>query len=606
MPTRQKTQPSDSAKPKAPADPQKGADLLIKCLELEGVDTIFAYPGGASMEIHQSLTRSKQIRTVLPRHEQGGVFAAEGYARAIGKVGVCMATSGPGATNLVTGIADALLDSVPIVAITGQVPQHMIGRGAFQETDVFGLTMPIVKHSYLISSVEEIPRVIQEAFHIASTGRPGPVVIDIPKNIQQTKAVPVMPAQPDLPGYSMPPQPDAGMLREIIGLLQRARRPALYVGGGIITSNACAELRQFAESTGIPVATTLMGIGCFPETHPLSLKWLGMHGTVYANEAVNEADLVLALGVRFDDRVTGNVRRFAENATIVHIDIDASELNKNRPVQMPVQADVLATLRGLNALLAKTPVDPDQFSQWREHLTERKRLHPFHFKDTPDVIQGQYAIRRLWEISGGDAIITTGVGQHQMWSGQFFDFTEPRQFITSAGLGSMGFGYPAAIGVKVARPDRQVIDIDGDGSFLMNIQELATAHIERIAAKAMVLNNQHLGMVVQWEDRFYSSNRGHTYLGDPRDPKQIYPDYVTMCHSFGVPCERVSHKKDLDKAMERMLASTEPYVLDVIIPYTEHVLPMIPAGQTYREVITEMDGSGPHTAKQSLKAGSSL
>lgn len=606
MPKKAKANPRPAATSAGGDEPLKGADLLIKCLEREGVDTIFAYPGGASMEIHQSLTRSKKIRTVLPRHEQGGAFAAEGYARAIGKVGVCMATSGPGATNLVTGIADAQLDSVPMVAITGQVPQHMIGRGAFQETDVFGLTMPIVKHSYLISSVEEIPRVVQEAFHIASTGRPGPVVIDIPKNLQQGKGRVVMPKAPDLPGYWMPPEPDPAMLREIVGLIARANRPALYVGGGIITANACAELRRFAETTGIPVATTIMGIGCFPETHPLALKWLGMHGTVYANEAVNEADLVLAFGVRFDDRVTGNVKRFAENATIVHVDIDASELNKNKPVQMPIQADVLATLRGLNRLIGATPVGAARFKKWRDHIAERKRLHPFHFKDTPDVIQGQYAIRRLCEITKGDAIITTGVGQHQMWSGQFFDFTEPRQFITSAGLGSMGFGYPAAIGAKVARPDRQVIDIDGDGSFLMNIQELATAHIERIAAKAMILNNQHLGMVVQWEDRFYEGNRGHTFLGDPRDPKQIYPDYVTMCQSFGVTCERVVHKKDLDKAMERMLASSEPYVLDVIIPYTEHVLPMIPAGQTYREVITEMDGSGPHIAKQTLKAGSNL
>ncbi len=584
----------------------KGADLLIKCLEREGVDTIFAYPGGASMEIHQSLTRSKQIRTVLPRHEQGGAFAAEGYARAIGKVGVCMATSGPGATNLVTGIADALLDSVPIVAITGQVPQHMIGRGAFQETDVFGLTMPIVKHSYLVSSVDEIPRVVQEAFHIAATGRPGPVVIDIPKNLQQGKALPSIPERPALRGFRLPPEPDPALLHEIVGLISRASRPALYVGGGIITANACAELRRFAEATGIPVASTIMGIGCFPETHPLSLKWLGMHGTVAANDAVNEADLVLALGVRFDDRVTGNVRKFAESATIVHIDIDASELNKNKPVHLPIQADVLAALRGLNRILGATPVDTARFQKWRDHLAERKRLHPFRFKDTADVIQGQYAIGRLYEICKGDAIITTGVGQHQMWAGQFFDFAEPRQFITSAGLGSMGFGYPAAIGAKVARPDKEVIDIDGDGSFLMNIQELATAHIEKIAAKAMVLNNQHLGMVVQWEDRFYESNRGHTFLGDPRDPKRIYPDYVAMCQSFGVTCERVSHKKDLDKAIERMLSSTEPYVLDVIIPYTEHVLPMIPAGQTYREIITEMDGSGPHTAKQTLKAGENL
>lgn len=586
--------------------PTKGADLVVQCLEREGVEAIFAYPGGASMELHQSLTRSRQIRTVLPRHEQGGVFAAEGYARASGKAGVCMATSGPGATNLVTGIADAYLDSIPLVAITGQVPTFMIGKGAFQETDVFGVTVPIVKHSYLVTDGNDIPRIVKEAFYIAQSGRPGPVLIDIPKNIQQAKTQPIFPNDINLRGYQLPKEPDLTALNEVMGLISKSERPALYVGGGIISSNAHKELKEFAEKTGIPVATTIMGIGAFPESHPLSLKWLGMHGTVYANNAVNEADLLLAFGVRFDDRVTGKVEKFAEHGTIVHIDIDNSEINKNKVVQLPIQCDIREALRLLNRLLEKNPIDKNQFKKWRDKVTEWKRDYPFHFTDTPDVIQPQYAIRRLHEISQGDAIITTGVGQHQMWAAQYYDYDDPRSFITSAGLGAMGFGYPAAIGAKLARPDKEVVDIDGDGSFVMNIQELAMAHIEKIAAKALILNNQHLGMVVQWEDRFYQGNRGHTFLGDPGDPKRIYPDYVKICEGFGVPCERVIHKRDLDGALKRMLESREAYVLDVMVPYTEHVLPMIPSGHTYRDIITEKDGSGPFRKAEQLKAGSGL
>jgi len=594
--------------------PMRGADIVIAALEREGVDTIFAYPGGASMELHQSLTRTKKIRTILPRHEQGGVFAAEGYARASGKVGVCMATSGPGATNLVTGIADAWLDSIPLVAITGQVPQHMIGRGAFQETDVFGVTLPIVKHNYLVTDVNDIPRIIKEAFYLARTGRPGPVVIDIPKNIQQSYCIPRFDIPMDLPGYTLPGEPDETALHEILGLLRNAERPVLYVGGGIISSNASEELRTFAESAGIPVATTLMGIGCFPETHPLSLKWLGMHGTVAANVAANEADLLLAFGVRFDDRVTGKIEKFAEHATIVHVDIDASEINKNKNVHVAINADVFLVLRALNRLLQKNPVDSARFAKWRDTLRKWMRDEPYRYQDTPDVIQGQYAIRRLWEMTQGKAIITTGVGQHQMWAGQFYDFDQPRSFLTSAGLGAMGFGLPAAIGAKVARPDKEVIDIDGDGSFVMNIQELATANVENIPVKVLILNNQYLGMVVQWEDRFYQSNRGHTFLGNPRnpynfspdDPSGIYPDYVKICEGFGVACERVLHKRDLDAALQRMLESREPYVLDVMIPYTEHVLPMIPSGATYRDIITEKDGSGPFRKAEALKAGSGL
>jgi acetolactate synthase I/II/III large subunit len=601
-----------------------GRDIFVEALEREGVEVIFAYPGGASMEIHQSLTRSKQIRTILPRHEQGGSFAAEGYARATGKAGVCMGTSGPGATNLVTAIADAYLDSTPLVAITGQVNQNMIGRGAFQETDIIGMTLPVVKHSYLVTDINDIPRIVKEAFYIAQSGRPGPVVIDLPKNVQQAKTQPVWPTLEEvkkgLPGYTQPDmKADDLSLNEIIGLLEKAERPVLYCGGGIITSGAADELRKFAEAAQIPVTTTLMGIGGFPETHPLSLRWLGMHGAAYANWAVNGeyqqrksptdpmvkikdgADLLLAFGVRFDDRVTGKFEEFCKHGTIVHIDIDAAELNKNKRAHLPIVGDIKDALKRLNAMVAKRPLQK-KFTAWHAQVAEWKKKAPFHYEVTPEiansdhmkdhmrgheteVILPQMVIEMLWELTKGEAYITTGVGQHQMWAGQWYKYKFPRQFISSAGLGSMGFGYPAALGVKVAHPDKEVIDIDGDGSFLMNIQELATANVEKIAAKAIILNNQHLGMVVQWEDNFFAGNRGHTYLGNPENRAQVYPDYVRVCNSFNVPCERVLYRKDLKAALQRMLAAKTPYVLDVVTPYSEHVLPFIPAGRTVADMI---------------------
>jgi acetolactate synthase-1/2/3 large subunit len=609
-----------AAKPRGEMGPlMQGSDILVACLEREGVDTIFAYPGGASMEFHQSLTRSKKIRTILPRHEQGGAFAAEGYARATGKPGVCMATSGPGATNLVTGIADAFMDSIPLIAITGQVPQAMIGKGGFQETDFFGMTLPIVKHSYLVTDVNDIPRIVKEAFYIAQTGRPGPVVIDVPKNIQQSKTQPIFPNEVQLRGYDAECRASEIALNEIIGLIEKAERPVLYCGGGIISANAAEELREFAEHTKIPVTTTIMGCGAFPEDHPLSLRWLGMHGTAYANWAVSGefepranpsdiarrialgADLLLAFGVRFDDRVTGKVDKFCETGTIVHIDIDAAELNKNKPAHLPVVSDIKFALARLNELLRNRPL-AKKFDSWHNQIGSWKAKAPFGYRITQEVLRSQHmadhlqgqekevilpqmAIEMLYELTGGDAIITTGVGQHQMWAGQYYKYKHPRQLLTSAGLGAMGYGYPAALGAKVARPDKHVIDIDGDGSFLMNVQELATAHIEKIAAKALVLNNQHLGMVVQWEDKFYQSNRGHTYLGDPENMKAIYPDFVKIAQGFNVPAERVIYKKDLRAALQRMLDSKEPYVLDVIVPYTEHVLPFIPAGKTVADMI---------------------
>lgn len=568
-----------------------GAEILVASLERENVEFIFAYPGGCSMPLHQALTKSK-IRTILPRHEQGGGFAAEGYARVTGKAGVCMATSGPGATNLVTCIADAYMDSTPLVAITGQVPQEMIGRGAFQETDFFGMTLPVVKHSYLVWDINDIPRIIKEAFYIAQSGRPGPVLIDIPKNIQMATAQPIFPKSVSLRGYNPVRQADDLALQEMLGLIASAKRPMIYCGGGVISAEASRELLEFAERTQIPVATTLMGIGCFPETHDLSLKWLGMHGTVYANNAVNEADLLLAIGVRFDDRVTGKVEKFCEHGTIVHIDIDNSEINKNRAVKLPILGDVKDALTRLNRELDRAGQKPvktahTRFPAWYKQIAKWKKEFPLSYKDTSDAIQPQHVIELLMELTKGEAIIATGVGQHQMWAAQFYNFTEPRTLVTSAGLGSMGFGYPAALGAKLGRPDKQVIDIDGDGSFLMNVQELATAHIDGIAPKVIILNNQHLGMVVQWEDRFYDSNRGHTFLGDPKDRSRIYPDYLGICQGFGVPAERVIHKKDLRAALQRMLDSKETFVLDVMTPYTEHVLPMIPTGKTYKDIITE-------------------
>jgi acetolactate synthase-1/2/3 large subunit len=595
-----------------------GCDILVRALEREGVDCIFAYPGGASMEIHQSLTRSS-IRTILPRHEQGGAFAAGGYGRATGRPGVCMAASGPGATNLVTAIADAYMDSVPLVAITGQVAQAMIGKGAFQETDIFGMTLPVVKHSYLITDINDIPRIVKEAFYIARTGRPGPVVIDFPKNLQQARTQPVWPAEIHLRGYNPDKRADDLALNEIIGLIEKAERPVLYCGGGIITANAAPDLLQFAEAAQIPVTTTIMGCGGFPENHELSLRWLGMHGAAFANWAVNGefaprkspdqpmvplkpgADLLLAFGVRFDDRVTGKVDEFCKTGTIVHIDIDQSEHQKNRKVHLTVESDIKYALARLNDMIRKRPIKKN-FPAWRAQIAEWKARAPFRYAMTEEltrsehmrdhlqgheseVILPQMAIEALYRLTRGQALITTGVGQHQMWTGQFYKFSSPRQFLTSAGLGAMGFGYPAALGAKVACPDKQVVDIDGDGSFLMNVQELATAHIEKIAAKVMILNNQHLGMVMQWEDRFFKGNRGHTYLGDPELRRQIYPDYVGMARSFNVPAERVMYKKDLDAAIQKMLDSDQPYLLDVICPHTEHVLPFIPANRTVADMV---------------------
>lgn len=576
------------------AKPMIGADIIVESLVRHGVEVVFAYPGGASMPIHQSLTRYRQqIRTILPRHEQGGGFMAHGYARSTGRVGVCMATSGPGATNFVTCLADAKMDSCPLIAITGQVSTPVIGTDAFQETPIVETCRAITKHHYLIQRTEDITRIMNEAFHVATTGRPGPIIIDVPKDVQLKSVVPDFDAPMNLPGYRPYRRAARAELHRVLQLLRQSRRPIIYGGGGLVISGASAALREFATRCSIPVALTVHGLGAFPADHYLCLHMLGMHGTVYANYAINEADLLLALGVRFDDRVTGKLSEFAKHGRIVHIDIDPSELNKNKTADVAIFGDVKDALIDLNAMLSE-PEYADltmggRYSEWFAQIDEWREREPLRYEDRDDAILPQYAIQRLHQILKErgrleQTIITTGVGQHQMWAAQYFPFNQPRHWITSGGLGTMGFGLPAAIGAQAAHPFKTVIDIDGDGSFLMNIQELACAYTEQLPVKVLLLNNQHLGMVVQWEDRFFEGNRAHTYLGAglDRDP---YPDFVTIARGFKVGARQIQAKCDLDAALEEMLDSPGPFLLDVLVPYQEHVLPMIPSGMTVKDII---------------------
>jgi len=586
-----------SANPATDCQLLTGADILVKSLVDHGVEVIFAYPGGASMPLHQALTRYKdRIRTILPRHEQGGGFAAQGYARTTGKPGVCMATSGPGATNLVTAIADAKLDSVPVIAITGQVPRPNIGSDAFQETPIVEVCRGITKHHYLVTDIKELPRVMKEAFHIATTGRPGPVLIDMPKDVQNEKCAPVWDAPMNLPGYNIEPRrarPE--QINQVAAAIKLAKRPMIYAGGGVNASGASDPLREFVSKTGIPVTMTVMGLGVFPNSDPLCLDMLGMHGSVYSNWAVRDCDLLLALGVRFDDRVTGNVQEFAKHAKIVHIDIDPSEINKNKEAHLPIVSDVKFALEELNRV-----VEPkDDIGEWVSQCQAWKVQHPFKYDADFDGILQQHAIDELSRLTADrETIVTVGVGQHQMWAAQFYKFRKPRTFLSSSGLGTMGFGLPAALGAQAANPDSLVVDIDGDGSFLMNVQELATAFCEQLPVKVLLLNNQHLGMVVQWEDRFFKSNRAHTYLGPVHHAEATgkggsayaedrYPDFVGIAKGFGCGAATVREKSDLVAALEEMIHYDGPYLLDVQVPYQEHVLPMIPSGHTVDDMILE-------------------
>ena len=559
--------------------PIKGAEIAIKTLEKLGVDIVFAYPGGAAIEFHQAL-KDSPIRVILPRNEQGGAFAADGYARATGKTGVCMATSGPGATNLLTGIADAYMDSIPMVIITGQVAASFIGKNAFQETDIIGMTRPIVKHSYLVLTPEDIVPSIVNAFHLANTGRPGPVLIDIPKNVQQAKIPFVFDPQPTLKTYSLPGRVSRDQIEAIRAAIAKSERPCIYAGGGIIAAGAAKELTEFAEKYDIPVVTTLMGVGAIPEDHPLSLKWLGMHGTYYANYAANESDLLLAFGARFDDRVTGSVESFARDAKIVHVDIDQSEINKNVHADIGVVADIREVLIELN----KEPVRKER-PVWKTAIRMWRNQHPLSYKKEPGVLKPQSVIETICRMTNGEAVIVPGVGQHQMWAAQFYTFRYPRQLLTSGGLGSMGFGLPAAMGAKLAMPEKTVINIDGDGSFQMNIQELGTLFAEDIPVKMVILNNQHLGMVAQWEDRFYGSRRGNTDLTITN--QRPYPDFVTIAKGYEIPGREVWKEEELEDAVREMLEAKGPFLLDCHTFYHDHVLPMIPPGKTYKDILTE-------------------
>ena len=584
------------SRPRASEAFVSGADVVVESLIRHGVDVLFAYPGGASMPLHQALTRAAdRLRTILPRHEQGGGFAAQGYARTTGKPGVCMATSGPGALNLVTAIADAKMDSIPMVALTGQVGTSVIGTDAFQETPIVEVCRGITKHHYLVTDANDIARVMREAFHIATTGRPGPVLVDLPKNVQLAQIVPDYDAPMNLPGYHpevRKPHPE--QIAQVAAAIKRAKRPVIYAGGGVIAADASAELRELVRLTGIPVTMTLMGLGSFPADDPRCLDMLGMHGSVYANQAVDQADLLIAVGVRFDDRVTGKVSEFAQHGFIVHIDIDPSEINKNKLAHVPIVADVKESLAQLNVIVAP-PTAP--LDEWHAQIDAWKQEDPFSYDRSFKGILPQQAIAELSRLTADrDTIITVGVGQHQMWSAQFYKFRRPRTWLSSSGLGTMGFGLPAAMGAKVAHPESLVIDIDGDGSILMNIQEFATCHCENIGVKVLLLNNQHLGMVVQWEDRFFKGNRAHTYLGPVGNPEASgqgngispearYPDFVGIARGFGWEAETVVKQGDLEAAIQRLIDAPGPALLDVQVPYQEHVLPMIPSGGTVRDLI---------------------
>lgn len=589
-----------SAETKRSTEVMTGADILVKSLVDHGVDVIFAYPGGCSMPMHQSLTRyGDRLRTILPRHEQGGGFAAQGIARSTGKPAVVMATSGPGATNLVTAIADAKLDSVPLIAITGQVPTPVIGSDAFQETPIVEVCRSITKHHYLVTRVDDVARVMKEAFYVATTGRPGPVLVDMPKDVQLDSCEVDWEVPMDLPGYrTKTPTAQPEQIRQIAAAIKHSKRPVIYCGGGVIASEGADALRELIKKTGIPTTMTVMGLGLYPGDGPLSLDMLGMHGSAYANYAVRDCDLLIALGVRFDDRVTGKLAEFAKNAKIIHVDIDASELNKNKVAHIPVCSDVRYALEELNKIVEA----PEEISEWVKHCQGLKAKYPFSYDEGFDGILQQHAIRELSNLTQDrDTYITVGVGQHQMWAAQFYKFNKPRHWLSSSGLGTMGFGLPAAMGVQAAYPDALVVDIDGDGSFQMNIQELATLHCERLPVKILLLNNQHLGMVVQWEDRFMDSNRAHTYLGPIHHEEasgkgateshtyvqENYPDFEQIAKGYGCGAASVSKKKDLRAALTEMIESPGPFLLNVIVPYQEHVLPMIPSGMTANDMILE-------------------
>lgn len=548
-----------------------GAQAVLECLKREGVDVVFGLPGGVLLPLYDAIY-SSEIRHILVRHEQGAAHMADGYARATGKVGVCIATSGPGATNLVTGIATAYMDSVPMVAITGQVNTFLIGKDAFQEADITGITLPITKHNYLLRSAKEIPRVFREAFYIARSGRPGPVLIDLPRDVTVEEMEFCWP-EVNLPGYHPSIKAHEMQIKKAAKALMEAERPVIYAGGGVKFADAHRELFDLAVKINAPVTTTLMGIGCFPEDHPLSLGMLGMHGTKYANYTIQESDLILAVGARFDDRVTGKVSSFAPGAKIIHVDVDPAEIGKNVRVDIPLVGDAKNALAGLIK-----EVQPKPRSAWNDKVDMWKSDYPLKYVPDINVIKPQYVIEKLCELAP-DAIITTEVGQNQMWAAQFFVHEDPRKFISSGGLGTMGYGFPAAIGAKMGMPDCEVIDIAGDGSFLMNSQELATAVVNDIPVKVAIINNGCLGMVRQWQELFFEKRYSATILG------RTSPDFVKLAEAYGAVGLRASKPSDVEPVIKAALASDRPTLMDFIVSPVEKVSPMVPAGAAISEIL---------------------
>ncbi|MDD3473415.1 MAG: biosynthetic-type acetolactate synthase large subunit [Syntrophaceae bacterium] len=560
-----------------------GAQILLRALKEEGVDTIFGYPGGAVIDIFDAIVRhfSEDFKFILTRHEQAAVHAADGYARATGKPGICLVTSGPGGTNTVTGLATAYMDSIPVIVFTGQVPTPLIGNDAFQEADIVGITRPCTKHNYLVQKIDDIAHTIKEAFVIACTGRPGPVLIDLPKDIIQAKAKFDYPKQIEIQTYKPTLKAHPPSIARAAELIREAKRPVIYAGGGVLTSGCHEELLTFVKMTGFPVTMTLMGLGCFPGTHPLSLGMLGMHGTYRANMAVNHADLLLAIGARFDDRVTGKVEEFAKNAKIIHIDIDPTSIQKNIKVDVPIVCDAKDALEKLIEALRQEGQSEECgecLKSWHAQLTAWRNEQRLRFDRTTDIIKPQYVIEKLYELTNGKAIISTEVGQNQMWAAQYYLFDSPRTFLTSGGLGTMGYGFPAAIGAQIAFPDKIVIDIAGDGSIQMNIQELATVKQYNLPVKIAILNNGYLGMVRQWQERFYDNVYAHTDI-------LVAPDFVKLAEAYGALGLRATKTNEVEPLILKALETPGPVIMDFVVDREEGVYPMVPAGASLREMI---------------------
>ena len=577
---------------------KSGAEILVECLKREGVKHIFGYPGGVVLNIFDTLYDEKDIKLILTRHEQGAVHAADGYARASGKVGVVIVTSGPGATNTVTGIANASMDSVPIVVFSGQVPTMLIGNDAFQEADIVGITRPCTKYNYLVKDINDLAKTVREAFHIASTGRPGPVLIDLPKDVTAGKTDFLWPQHIQIRSYNPTYEGNKWMIKQAAHEIARAKKPVIMAGGGVILSSASKELKELAEFMDIPVTMTLMGLGGFPGTHNLSLGMLGMHGTYYANMAIQNADLLIGIGVRFDDRVTGKTASFAPNAKIVHIDIDPTSIRKNVRVDVPVVGDVKLVLKEILKIL-KEEAGKEQWSairkSWLKQMEQWKKERPLTYRYDEKIIKPEFVVEKIYELTKGNAIICTEVGQNQMWAAQFYKYDKPRRFLSSGGLGTMGFGFPAAIGAQLACPNDLVIDIAGDGSIQMNIQELATAVINKLPVKVAILNNHYLGMVRQWQELFFRERYSHTHLN-------VVPDFVKVAEAYNAVGLRATKPEEVEPVLrEALKVKDKPVFMDFVVDWREKVYPMVPAGASIDEMLFEEEKQEGKTEKK-LKA----